>query len=216
MSGRCHRCAAGGAPAGVASGFTKSYYIDMLADRGVIYELKAAETLNRLHQQQVINYLLLANLSHGKLVNTPPRFGGVPVCIDPPQRPEWMTFRLADDRWRGDDQTGLRLREVLCGLLAEWSVFLDVNLYREALLHFLNGPDVGIQPVEIEVAGRIVGSQKMCLLDARTAWLLSAVRELHARSYETHVARLLCHARLDRIQWINLDQRIMTFTTLGK
>ena len=105
-------------------------------------------------------------------------------------RQDWTAFRLADSAWQGDDKDSHRLRETLCALLADWGVFLDVNLYREALLHFLNGPEFGVQPINIEVTGQIVGTQKMCMLNASTAWHLSAVRQ-HLRSYETHIVRLL-------------------------
>jgi hypothetical protein len=131
------------------------------------------------------------------------------------RRQDRMAFRLADGEWQGDDKTSQRLREILCALLADWGVFLDVNLYREALLYFLDGPEVGVQPVDIEVAGRIVGAQKMCMLNAGTAWHLSSVRQ-HLMSYQTHLVRLLSHTRLDRIHWINLDQRAVTLKTLNK
>ena len=103
--------------------FAKPYYLDMLVERGVIYELKAVETLNSGHQKQLINYLLLA--------------------------------------------------------------------------------------------GRFVGTQQMCMLNADTAWHLSAVRE-HHQSYETHLGRLLGHMPLDRIHWINFDQRVVMFKSLIK
>lgn len=50
-------------------GFSKDYYLDLLISRGVVYELKTVETLNKQHQNQLINYLLLSELKHGKLVN---------------------------------------------------------------------------------------------------------------------------------------------------
>jgi GxxExxY protein len=196
-------------------GFAKPYYLDMLVERGIIYELKAVETLNSSHQTQLINYLLLAGLSHGKLVNFRPGSVESRFVSTRLRRQDRMAFRLADGEWQGDEKTSRRLREILCALLADWGVFLDVNLYREALLHFLDGPEVGIQPVDIEVAGRIVGAQKMCMLNAGTAWHLSSVRQ-HLMSYQTHLLRLLSHTRLDRIHWINLDQRAVTLKTLNK
>ena len=194
-------------------GFTKPYYLDMLVERGVVYELKAVETLNRSHQKQLINYLLLAGLKHGKLVNFRPgsvesRFVSTQLC-----RQDRMTFRLDDGEWLGDDEASWRLRETFFGLLSDWGVFLDVNLCRDALLHCMDGPEAGVQPVDIEVAGRPVGVQKMCMLNAGTAWHLSAVRQ-NLTSYETHIVRLLRHTRLDRIHWINLDQRTVTLKTL--
>jgi GxxExxY protein len=199
----------------LSQGFAKPYYLDMLVDYGVIYELKAVETLNGNHEKQLINYLLLAGLSHGKLVNFRPgsvqsRFVSTSLC-----REDRLAFLLDDGAWQGDDEPGRRLRETLCSLLSDWGVFLDANLYREALLYFLDGPDAGVQPVDIVVKGRIAGAQRMCMLNAGTAWHLSAVRE-HLKSYETHLVRLLNHMRLDRLHWINLDQRVVSLKTLNK
>ena len=92
-------------------GFAKPHYLDMLVERGVIYELKAVEALNRSHQKQLINYLLLAGLHHGKLVNF--RLGSVESRFVSTrlERQDRIPFRLADDAWQGDDKTSQRLRE---------------------------------------------------------------------------------------------------------
>lgn len=154
--------------------FAKPYYLDMLVDRGLIYELKAVESLNTSHQKQLINYLLLADLNHGKLVNF--RSGSIESRFVSTRlrRQARMAFKLAYKGLQGDENSSRNLRETLCALLSDWGVFLDVNLYKEALLHFLGGPEGGVQTVDIEVAGRIVGAQKMCILNAGTAWHLSA------------------------------------------
>jgi GxxExxY protein len=196
-------------------GFAKPYYLDMLVDRGIIYELKAVEALNGSHQKQLINYLLLAGLRHGKLVNFRPASVESRFVSTSLQRQDRIAFRLVDGEWQGDDAASRQLRETFCALLADWGVFLDINLYKDALLHLLDGPGAGLQSVDIELAGRIVGTQKMCMLCVDTAWHLSAVRE-HLRSYETHLVRLLNHLRLERVHWINLDQRTVTLKTLKK
>ena len=49
--------------------FTKTYYIDLLIDGGVIIEMKAVETLAERHKRQLMHYLFLTGLPHGKLVN---------------------------------------------------------------------------------------------------------------------------------------------------
>lgn len=193
--------------------FEKLYYLDMFVDRSVIYELKAVDTLTSSHEKQLINYLLLADLGHGKLVNF--RTGSVETRFVSTRlrRQDRIAFQVVDGTWLDDSKTSRQLREIFCALLVDWGVFLDVNLYREALLHFLAGPEAGVQLVNIEVAGRLVGAQKMCLLNAHTAWHLSAVRD-HPDFYEAHLVRLLHHTPLERIHWINLDQRTVTFKTL--
>jgi GxxExxY protein len=216
------RCRAGGFEArrevrlsAVYQGFAKPYYLDLLVERGVIYELKAAETLNSSHQQQLINYLLLAGLSHGKLVNFRPGSVESRFVSTRLRRQDRIAFQLADVSWQGADPASRRLRETLCALLSDWGTCLDSTLYREALLHFLDGPEAGVQPVPIEVAGRCVGIQQMCMLNAATAWHLSAVRQ-NLMAYETHLMRLLRHTRLDRIHWINLGPSAVLLKTLNK
>src|SRR5664279_147714 len=50
-------------------GFCKTYYLDLLFGGGALFELKAVEALTDRHRAQLLNYLLLSELQHGKLVN---------------------------------------------------------------------------------------------------------------------------------------------------
>jgi GxxExxY protein len=195
--------------------FFKSYYLDMLINHGGLYELKAVETINKSHEKQVINYLLLAGLRHGKLVNLRPasvesRFVSTSLC-----RESRADFRLIVEEFEEATDSDQLLRKTLCALLDDWGAFLDANLYRAALLHLIDGPKAGFQPVEIAVDGFLVGSQRMCVLDDETAWHLSAAR-IHLPSYETHLFRLFNHTRFKRVHWINFDQRKITLKTLKK
>ena len=194
-------------------GFAKPYYLDLLVECGIIYELKCAEMLSSVHQKQLINYLLLTDLMHGKLVNFRPGSVESRFISTRLHRHDRAEYQLADGGWCGDDKGSRLLRETLTGLLADWGAFLDVDLYREALIHFMDGPEAGVRSVDIEIDGSVIGTQKMCMLSPGTAWHLSALRQ-HLKSYETHVVRLLNHTRLERIHWINLDQRVVRFKTL--
>ena len=49
--------------------FTKHYYMDLLGNNSVIYELKTVEALTGKHQKQALNYILMVGMRHGKLVN---------------------------------------------------------------------------------------------------------------------------------------------------
>ena len=49
--------------------FCKTYYLDLLVAGGAIFELKAVEALAERHRRQLMHYLFLADLPHGKLVN---------------------------------------------------------------------------------------------------------------------------------------------------
>lgn len=52
--------------------FLKIYYLDLLIDDAVLYELKTIKALSGEHRKQAINYLLLMGMHHGKLVNMRP------------------------------------------------------------------------------------------------------------------------------------------------
>jgi len=195
--------------------FTKLYYLDMLLGRSIVYELKTVEALNTSHENQLINYLLLTGLNHGKLINFRPGSVVSRFVSTHLERADRSSYQLSDSDWQGDDEPSCHLRAMLCAILDDWGVFLDVNLYREALLYFMKGPDAGIQDVTIALAGRVVGTQQMFTLNAGTAWHLSAIR-INQKAYESHLARLLRHLTLDRIQWINLDHRSVQLKTLAK
>lgn len=49
--------------------FRKTYFLDVLVAAGGLFEFKAVETLVARHRAQLLNYLLLCDLAHGKLIN---------------------------------------------------------------------------------------------------------------------------------------------------
>ena len=51
------------APVEVAfDGFAKTYYLDLVASGGAIFELKAVQSLSSHHRGQLLNYLLLTDM----------------------------------------------------------------------------------------------------------------------------------------------------------
>ena len=53
------------------SSFTKTYYLDLVADHA-LYELKTAVSFSGEHEAQLLNYLFLLGLKRGKLLNFRP------------------------------------------------------------------------------------------------------------------------------------------------
>lgn len=195
--------------------FKKSYFIDMLIESSFIYELKVAVDLANANQQQVINYLLLTDLKHGKLLNFRPsslqsRFVSTRLC-----RGQRKTFQINDQLTGINDDPIYLLKETLCALLADWGAFLEISLYREALLFLMSDMSANIQEVNIISNGRVIGSQKMCMLSPISAWHLSASSH-HLPTYETHIRRLLNHTPLQAIHWINFNHHQITLKTLQK
>lgn len=193
--------------------FSKQYFLDILIQAGSIYELKATKSLSGNHETQLINYLLLSALNHGKLINM--RTGSV--------ESRYVSTQLTGDAqrqysfdvngWDSLDPDALRLQELVAELLCDWGAFLEVQLYREALIHFMGGADRVINPINIQVGHRVVGKQKVCLASKDVAFHLSAIKTHHA-SYKKHMTRLLNHSTLKKIHWINFQGANIQLKTL--
>lgn len=193
--------------------YEKILYLDVLVEGSVIYELKTVEALSKAHEQQLINYLLLTGLKHGKLVNfrsssVESRF--VSTTISDVDR---MDFEIIEDGFGCLDETGDILKRALIKLFEDWGAFLDFRLYRDALMYLLTGSQTDPVPVDIRIDGRRVGKQKMNLLNSKTAWHISSVKRQYD-SYKKHLMRLLNHTDLSQMHWINLNNHTITLTTI--
>lgn len=194
--------------------FEKSYYLDLLVGQGGIYELKAVTSLVGAHHNQLINYLLLAGIQHGKLINfrsasVQSRFVSTRLT-----RVDRMSFRLTETEWLVCYETA-RLKSALEWILQEFGTFLDIGLYREILLQLLEAHGAGYLPVPILRSTTEVGYQKMCLLGPEHAWHISSIKTALG-VHETHVMRLMRHTPLKFIHWINFNRNHVTLKTIRK
>ncbi len=195
--------------------FKKSYYLDALMNCGSICELKAVETLNGQHESQLLNYLLLSNLQFGKLINfsSPSvQYRFVTTTLNAINR---MSYEVDDATWSTEIPSGKFIREIVQNLLVDWGVYLDVNLYREAVCHFLGGDDVLMQPVNIFVNNYLVGHQRLCCLDEETCLHISSTIR-HFESYKKQLLKIFEHTSLKQIQWINFNRATVQLITLKK
>jgi GxxExxY protein len=193
--------------------FAKDFSMDLLFSRGSMLEAKAADRLVAIHRTQALNYLLLAGLKHGRLVNFPTErlqheFVSTTLTLDERRR-----FRVVDDGWIEMSPTSRALKLKTIELLEDWGAFLDVNLYREALVHFLGGPSCVCKAVKIFSGATPIGEQNLNMLDSDTAFALT-MKQRQPTFMQDHLERLLRHTPLKAIQWINLNRHLAEFTTL--
>ena len=195
--------------------FSKYYYLDLLIEHGVIYELKAVTALNNTHEQQLINYLLLTGLHHGKLINFRPMSVEKKFCSNRISINYRMEFNLNDNDWDPNIARSQQLKTILKEILNDWGTFLDFNLYKEALIHFLGGKDNLVKPIDIVKNSTIIGQQKIIMLNNNVAIHISGIAEAR-KHYVQHMYRFLEHTNLNAIQWINFNQQTITLTTIKK
>jgi GxxExxY protein len=195
--------------------FRKELRMDLLFNHGLMLEAKAAESIVAAHRAQSLNYLLVAGLNHGRLVNFRlPRVEHefVSTCLTPDRR---RHFSIVDADWRAHSEECGRLRALVVELLEDWGGFLETSLYREAVTHFFGGEDFVIRPVGIHSGGRLIGQQPVHRLNEKAAFAFTAVTR-EQDSLRDHQLRFLNHTPLEYIQWVNFNHHQIEFRTLQK
>ena len=195
--------------------FHKRYFMDALFNSGLMLEAKTAEVLSPNHRAQGLNYLFLAGMKHALLANLRPERVEHEFLSTTLSTAERREFSLADIGWHAVNAESLFLREKLAGLLADWGAFLEVGLYRDAMTHFLGGPEQVVRVLPVRSDERLVGSQSVHCLTADTGFAFTALPQGRA-SMEDHQRRFLKHTPLRFIQWVNFNRHNIEFTTLAK
>lgn len=129
--------------------FVKEYYIDLLVNGGAVFELKTVETLGSVHRAQLLNYLLLTGLSHGKIINLRPEAVDHEFVNSHLTRTDCTSFSVSERDWNDPGAARRPLQEWLLELLRDIGSGLDVHLYEAAVVHFFGGDEAVVHDVEI-------------------------------------------------------------------
>jgi iron complex transport system substrate-binding protein len=193
--------------------FQKIFYIDLLINDAIIYELKTAQILTGKHHQQTLNYLLLLGMHFGKLINMRPpsvetRFASTRLSIK-------MRYDYTIDNmdWQNLDADSLWLNQLIMSLIKEWGAFLDTILFYDAIMHFRGGEENVIKKIEVMNATHILGKQKVHLLNQEIAFKISSMTK-DEQYYENHLRRFINYTSLKAIHWINFNHHKILFKTI--
>lgn len=196
--------------------FAKTYYLDLVVQSAFLCELKTVAALLKEHDAQLLHYLLLADVPHGKLVNLRPpsiEYRTVNAVVSAEERGR---FTLTTDRFQPQTPRCRELHELLHELLGVWGAFLDCNLYEEALVHFLGGESKVRQRVPLARAGFPLGTQAATLLSDNIAFRLTALATDARQGYEAQLRRFLALTPLAALHWVNLHHHEAQIVTLLK
>lgn len=193
--------------------FRKLYYVDLVLNDAVIYELKTVQILTGEHHQQMLNYLFLLGMQHGKLINMRPpsvesRF--VSTGLTPEKR---YDYTIDDQYWQELDEDSIRLKELMVNLLNEWGAFLDTSLFYDAIEHFFGGEENVVKTIEARNGTRVMGRQKVHLINSEIAFKISSMTR-DEKYYEHHLRQFLQYTLLKAIQWINFNHDLIVFKTI--
>ncbi len=192
-------------------GFRKLYYLDALIDDGAAFEFKAVESLTDRHRSQLLHYLMLADLAHGKLVNMRNEQVQHEFVNTTLRTADRTKFEVSDRGWQeiGDKP----MREWFIAFLRDIGTGLDLGLYEEALTHLLGDEEKVLREVEVVSGGTILGPQKFHLAAPGVAFKVTTL-PADSVQFETHTRRLLEHTSLKAVQWINVTRNEVSFQTI--
>jgi GxxExxY protein len=193
--------------------FEKSYFMDVVVGEGAIFEIKAVESLNDRHRSQLLNYLLLAELKHGKLINFGPENVEHEFVNTTWTGAERANFSVEDGEWLETEGFGESGKTRLLDVLRDWGVGLDRSLYEDLLIYLLGGERSVMAGVDVFFRNNLVAQQPVALCGSRDAVWLTTFPDDH-RGFQNDLNRLAKATALHSIQWINIGRRAVSFRTL--
>jgi GxxExxY protein len=196
--------------------FRKNDYLDLLVGGGAVFEVKTAEMLTEKHRNQLMHYLLLAQIPRGKLVNLRPASVEQEFVNARLTHAERTVFMIDDQAWERAAPGAEQLHERTVSLLLDLGTGLSVSLYQEALVHFLGGEQSVIQDVPVFSGGRQVGSQPLGMATPESAFRVTTLNEDVRSKWQPHLARMLSHTALGFLHWINIHRGALTLATLRR
>ncbi len=193
--------------------FSKTYFDDVLVNNSGLFEFKAADKIHSRHRGQTLNYLLLLDLAHGKVINVRPEsveheFVNCPSRLNDLRNPE-----IFDQEWdRRIAGTDL-FRQILMSLITDWGAGLETNLYEEALTHFLGGKSNVVVPISVRGRNGFLMNQRMRMAAPNVTFKITALQE-RLNDFASHASKLISHTPLEAMLWANITQRSISFTTI--
>ena len=193
--------------------FKKSYYLDLVINDAIIYELKTAERLSLGHKSQLLNYLMLMECNYGKLINLRPTSVEHEFVTTSVGHNDRFAYKFDVGAWSVCNEQSAQFEALINSLVGNWGVFLSVNLFIEALVYFLGGEEKVLHAVDIISDGVVVGRQKVKLLSYNTAFEITAFTK-GIDSYKKQLVKFIKHTSLTHIQWVNFNRQQISFVTI--
>ena len=197
------------------STFQKTYFLDVLLALGGLLEFKAAEALVPRHKAQLLNYLMLAELKHGMLINVRPEMMTREFVNNVLCHRDRLQFEIVTDEWEPSVPGAGPFRQILSDILQDWGTSLDLGLYEEALTHFFGGKEFVIRPTTVKFDDRVLGPHALPFVTANTAFKLSALEDLDSQhQFAIHAQCLVNHASIEALLWANIGRHRVTLRCL--
>ncbi len=192
--------------------FVKDYYIDLLLEHGVPLEAKTAESIVDAHRAQSMNYLYLAELPHGTLLNFRPLKVGHEFVTTTHTHESRRAVTFVTTHWKSLHPRMEEMRLRMMDLIHDWGALLDTQAYREALIFFMGGTGV-IRLIDFFSDGHVIGQHEMPMLTDDIGFAMTSINRSPSLM-RRHLLRFLSHTKMQAIAWINFNKNQICFETL--
>ena len=190
-------------------GFMKDYRLDLVVADRVIYELKVSKGIAEEHEGQTLNYLLMTDCAHGKIVNFLSSSVESRFVNNPMTRLARCRYSVSEHAWRGPDE----LKRGILSAVEDLGLFLETALYNQILIHRFGGAEVAMQSHPLIRNGRILGRQLFQMCAEGEAFRVTALSSKIA-AQQTSFMKLLALTKLKALHWINLNRHDIHLRTL--
>ncbi len=192
--------------------FQKTYRLDLVCNHAV-YDGKTVAALTGAHDAQILNYAMLLNIRHIKLLNfrNPKVEGRLKYNVITQEKRYRVEF--VGSQWKALTEACRHLRSVAEDVVRDLGAFLTANLYEEAIAHFFGGKEQCEVRIDVARAGHKLGTHRV-LKHANDLFFLVTTLTRSTQSYRQHLERLLRLTAMRGIQWINLKHHQVEFVTI--
>ena len=187
-------------------GFEKKYRIDLLVNSSIPYELKTVDRFHPSHDSQVLQYLFLTNVKHGKILN----FGSrslegrfIDTRIDEAKRKAFV-IRIPENE---SDHHIKQIAAALNHLLEDWGAYLTMELYREALIALLPVAESSLYPASY--MDRPIGAIALTTLAEEALLQVSSLKDKQSEM-RSHIKKTLKLTNLPSSYWVNFNRNQIT------
>lgn len=193
--------------------FEKIYRLDLACNHAV-YDAKTVAAFAGAHEAQVLNYAMLLDVRHIKLLNfRTPRVQGK-LFFNPLTDERRRQYQFDLGNWKELSPRCCELASMLKDLLLDWGAFLETRLYEEALIHFFGGEPACLRRIELHRDGNLLGTHLAAMHSLQHFFLVTAMSH-ETNTYHQHLKRLLKLTGLAGLQWINLNHHNIELVTIS-
>ena len=203
----------------IHSSFSKTYFADVLVSQRGLFEFKAVEAIHARHRGQTINYLLLFDLAHAKIINVRPERVEHEFVNCHLRLADLENLKVIDEQFDQLTPGAEAFRDTLMALVCDWGGGLETSLYEEALIHMLGGESDVCVFVPVRGTKGYLAEQRMRLVAPDVAFKITAFPDGETERYEnfrTHAFRLIKHTSLTAIHWANITHQSVRFATIRR